>query len=165
LPLISAVLDREYQELLIEFPGVMPNDPYIFCLHNLIIEVAELNDRRKISEPFLNALIFENNQAMRKKAEPAFDMVMADRPDFTAIFTPLAFGDKKRYKPLQAADALAYDSNKQFTTFLHNPRAKVRRSLQEILSRVPPTGLHWPWPYKDLRRLFEDRYRKLTMGE
>ena len=164
-PLISAVYPADYGKLWGEFPGVMPPDPYIFCLYHLLIEAADLNRSRKTIEPFKISLIFENNEAMRKKAGETFDYVLKQKPELAHIFDGLAFADKQLYKPLQAADALAYDLNKEFTRQLRSPGSKMRKSLEAILESAPGRGVYWPWRYEDLRKVFEGRYRRLVEGK
>jgi hypothetical protein len=38
----------------------------------------------------------------------------------------ITFGDKRKHKPLQAADSLTYDFNKMFRLRIANPQAKLR---------------------------------------
>lgn len=160
-PLISSLYPGDYAKLLNEFPGVMPKDPYIFCLYHLMIEAYELNKRRKTAEPFRISLIFENNVAMEKKARRSFELVSRENPAYAEVFERITFGDKKALKPLQAADALAYDLNKDFTSRLRTPTAKTRKSLEAILERVPRRGVYWPWDYDNLRKIFETRYNRV----
>ena len=161
-PILSAVHPSDYQRLVEEFPGVMPEDPYIFCLYNVIIECAELNaDRKGGVYPFEISLIFEENQTMRKKAHEAFDFALADRPEFRPVIRSLVFKDKKKMKPLQAADALAYDLNKEFTRQLRTPNASMRPSLKAVLEKIELRGFSWAWDYPALRPVFERRYRRL----
>jgi hypothetical protein len=99
---------------------------------------------------------------MRKKANEAFEYVLSQAPNLIGVFDSLTFGDKKKYKPLQAADALAYDLNKDFTAHLNNPNAPTRKLLDAILQRVPRRGVYWPWEEKTLRPWFKSRYKRLT---
>ncbi len=119
----------------------------------------------RLVSPFQISLIFEINEAMRKHANEAFNLVLKHVPHYAEVLKDLSFGDKKRYKPLQAADALAYDLNKQFTSLLHEPNAQIRKSLRAMLETMSPFGMYWPWPYEDLRRLFSKRYRALVEGK
>ena len=164
-PLISAVYPVDYDKLWGEFPGVMPPDPYIFCLYHLLIEAADLNSSRKTIEPFRISLIFENDEDVRKKAGETFDHVLKRKPELAHIFGNLTFADKQLYQPLQAADALAYDLNKEFTRQLRSPGSKMRKSLEAILESAPGRGVYWPWRYEDLRKVFEGRYRRRVEGK
>ena len=155
-PLISAVHPEHYQSLVKEFPGAMPEDPYIFCFLQIMWEAIDLNRKRLVDDEFEITLVFEKNEEKKRKATAAFDYVRSRNHEFNKILKGgLSFADKKRYKPLQAADALAYDMNKEFTRELRRPHSPPRPSFPLLVSNLKFRGIFKPWSYEDLRKQFE----------
>lgn len=165
-PLLSVVRRDAYEKLLTEFPGAMPEDSYIFCIYNLILDSFHLGEsiRRNAKDNVKVSLNFEDNKAMRKKAEKAYWIALRDYSPMQRILSStVSYLPKKKFKPLQAADALAYDYGKEYSAKEKNPEAKMRRSLEAIIERVKPLGF-LPWTYERLKPLFEERFNKINSG-
>jgi hypothetical protein len=168
-PLVSAVHPEHYASLLREFPGVMPEDPYIFCFLQIMWEAIDLNRQRIVDDEFEFTLVFEENEEKRKKANAAFDYVCRRSAEFKKVLKGgISFLDKKRYKPLQAADALVYDLNKEYTRELRRPRSKPRPSFDLLVNNLKFRGLFTPWTYEHLRKQFEHAdksYKEIQMAK
>ena len=75
----------------------------------------------------------------------------------TYLDEAITFADKRKQKPLQAADTLAYDFNKMFRLRIADPQAKLRKSLDLIQKHCPFRGIEWSKDW--MERFFVKRTR------
>ncbi|MFB3815520.1 MAG: DUF3800 domain-containing protein [Terriglobales bacterium] len=167
-PLISVAKSRDYERLLREYPECMPEDPYIFCLYNIFIDAVHFAQQieHRLRDHVTISLHFEQNDEMEGKAKLAYRMARNDDPRMVELLAPsISYLAKRKYRPLQAADALAYDCSRYFAALDADPTANMRPSLQALLSRVPLKGFHWVWDYDKLKGLFCRKYEELLETE
>ena len=118
LPALEAAMSSQ--------PGLMATfgNPYTACFRLAARMIVDTVEKMGSNESL--AFVHENND-YQKEAQDAFDFVDRGR---TKHFGPmsLTYGAKADYVPLQAADVLAYESNKR----IRDPSKKMRRAMEAI---------------------------------
>jgi hypothetical protein len=135
---------------LLEFFG----SPYGLCFHCVVQQVIETAET--VGDNQSLAFIHETND-FQVEALQAFNEIKASRAKHRGGMT-IAFADKSRYVPLQAADVLAYEANKKG----RNPHGPTnRRSLEAIAGkdRINIRGfseINMPWLVSRLETMIEE---------
>ncbi len=142
-----------YHDMCAKYPdSQLPSDPYIFCLMNQFIECADIVDYCPLGTTV--HIILENNPQMRKYADAAYEHALRNRPRFKArLAAALSFRDKKKIKPLQSADLITYEMNKNFAARIADPHSHVRPALKRIEAMCTWRGI-W-WHGEKLERVFK----------
>lgn len=106
----GAVNVRDYDQYLPDWIKDDAQHPYTFCFQLLLqtlLPILEENLHPRLEADDQIAFFFDRQKQFEKRARLAFDRVKAIR-DARDRMGALAFVDKRRYIPLQAADLLAY---------------------------------------------------------
>lgn len=100
------------------WPKEYLGSPYGTCFQWLITSVLMEAALDRVREP---VAFFHEHNDFEGEARKAYNWAKENR-DYNEILAGLAFSDKKRYVPLQAADILAYEVGKR----LNNPSGNRR---------------------------------------
>ena len=103
------------------------DEPYIFCFQLVLDDI--LSELEKSGSNQAVAFVHEENE-YEAMAEAAFSSMKAQRSKHYGPMS-LTFGEKRAYTPLQAADVLAFETNKR----MRDPSKEGRRSFQTINAR------------------------------
>jgi len=134
---------QDLKEVLEPHPHLMRlfGNPYTACFRistRLIVDFIEDSGSNEML-----AFVHEQND-YQQEAIDAFNFVERNRNKHYGPMS-LTFGSKEKYVPLQAADVLAYESNKK----VRNPGGEWRRSL----AAMNPNGEHCLLLYYPKERL------------
>jgi len=135
--------------------------PYLFCAMQVLAGVVGWADKHSYSGKI--AYFFESGNKHEGVTHRAIDMVQSEAAGFSNLrFHSVTFGGKSDFRPLQAADILAYEWCKELRRL--NMSAEkfrpMRRSLESLLEQ-PHIQQHFG--PEDLREFFGggDRTRLL----
>ena len=94
-------------------------DPYHFCIYGLLslIRTKVLRDRASLPLPLF--FLFDNKPKFEGAALKLYRDYQQEYDPDEQIFGDLAFGSRKKYKPLQAADLLVGVINRRFEEMTH----------------------------------------------
>lgn len=142
IAIVSGLRGKDYDDLLSKYPEAsVPPDPYHFCMGNILSESCDIAQEVGASQV---EFVFDQNKETEAETHLAFEYAKKQVFRFKTYFgDTITFASKKKQRPLQAADSLAYDFNKMFRLRIADSKAKLRRSLSVIAENCPMRGLEW----------------------
>lgn len=147
----SAIVMESYRNLSDGVRDVI-GEPYMLCFQHAIVQAANLAKHFLLEDPSEDiAFIFERHPRWQIKANQMW-LKMIDQ-GFAKRYRmgTLTFACKEKFKPLQAADRLAYETYQHFT----NP---IRRPEWETLTACPT--IHGRYFNDDGFASFQEELRK-----
>lgn len=128
MPVGSILRLDEFRNLLKASREHLP-DPYYICMVNCIGIISAVVAHTGADKP---ALVFSEQAEFKSNALRLFDQVMRNF-QFARRVLPPAFSDMREVVPLQAADIVAYEMQKEYERLLYRPDNKARYGYFELL--------------------------------
>jgi len=130
-------------------------DPYYFCIYGVLSLIRSYAVQGKIALPLPLFFLFDNKPKFEGAALKLYREYQAAHDPDGKIFGDLAFGSRKKYKPLQIADLLVGVINRRFAEMIHKIQpdsSKMKKPLDLLTKR--PIATTFPMA-KDLKE-FKD---------
>lgn len=147
---VSCTVMADYEELTAEEQFAL-GSPHLFGAVNCLKLIRHWADEQKISDRFL--YVFESGAGIREKELRRAMNTMTDEQKEAYRVDSVAFMDKRKLSPLQAADILAFETRKEACRQLDSTNTrKMRESIKNL--HVP---LIDEWAFidkKDFREIF-----------
>jgi len=119
----------------------------------LMSEMAWWMNDQGVSYDEVIGCVFDRQKEFSEQALNLFDEIVDSQTWAGMRFDSLAFASKRRFPPLQAADALAFDSNLEFTRRLLGASEKPRTSFTVLTTNLDrstePSGNLWDKKYME----------------
>jgi hypothetical protein len=131
-----AVFEDDYDQALPDDLRALWKDPYYFCIYGMLSLVEGMERQTRISPPRPLYFLFEEKQkfagaALRMFTEFKEILEKTNSPN-ASLFGSAAFGPKKKFVPLQAADLLVGVINKRFREMVFNLPYKMEKPLDRL---------------------------------
>jgi Protein of unknown function (DUF3800) len=109
-------------------------DPYYFCIYGTLALIADSERlfRKELPKPLY--FLFDEKKKFSESALRLF-FAFKQQHNQTGIFGDAAFGSRKKYKPLQAADLLVWVVNRRFKEMVFKLPYKMRKPLDRLNRR------------------------------
>jgi hypothetical protein len=138
IPVSASVPIQLYKDIRQNY--AKPNSPYIFCVHQCLLQLEvwarENRDNRNVK------YVFERGSGFGNDLSGLFQHLMKDPiKKHRFRLASWQFGDKRMLTPLQAADLLAYESNKEMLNFIV-PGTDIRPIRKSALNLVKGNNMH-----------------------
>jgi hypothetical protein len=140
MPINLGVVIREFPDPEHEQVAPEAGHPYFVCERMFIAAVSLVMKRFPPEERVV--VIFDRQDQFDAHAETVFHEMMDERFEGSERFTSIQFDGKENHLPLQAADALAFDSYQEFLRRRDHPNQKPRPSY-EVLTKNPVIKPEW----------------------
>lgn len=124
-------------------------DPYYFCVYGTLslIRSKILRDRTSLPVPLF--FLFDNKRKFEGAALKLYREYQMEHDPKEKLFDGIAFGSRKKYKPLQTADLLVGVINHRFEEMTHgvqSQQSKMKKPMdllfkKEILITFPTAKL------------------------
>jgi len=113
-------------------------DPYHFCIYGILslIRTKVLKDRTSLPLPLF--FLFDNKPKFEGAALKLYREYQQEHDQNEQIFGDLAFGSRKKYKPLQTADLLVGVINRRFEEMTHGigpELSKMKKPLDLLFKK------------------------------
>jgi Protein of unknown function (DUF3800) len=146
IPFAAGVEFKSYDELFKPALSPNPEHPYYIAMKTLLSMVGiYLQDMRRLPSTEKAACIFERQSEFSSRAISAFNFGLSDKDwSVSGRFDSITFGSPEECIPLQAADALAYDTYRELSRLQYHPERRVRPSY-EVLTRNTCFGSPMLW--------------------
>lgn len=130
-PFYTGVILDDYQTVMRQYPDY--EHPYYACMKWVFSEIGLLMEMAGVPTTEIVASVFDRQKKFSEQALTLFDEMVEDKTwGFRERFDSIAFASKRRFKPLQAADALAYDAYREFNRRCFTPNQPQRRSFTAL---------------------------------
>jgi Protein of unknown function (DUF3800) len=106
-------------------------DPYYFCIYGVLELIAYAEKRLNKVLPKPLYFLFEERKKFAESALKLFS-IFKNRPQHAGLFGYAAFGPKKEFIPLQAADLLVGVVNRRFKEMKFNLPYKMEKPLDRL---------------------------------
>ena len=153
-PFYAGVVVEDYEQII--RPVMRPDDepPYYVCMKWVLAEVAFFMDHMHVPSSEIVACVFDRQKKFSEKALTMFDEMVEDETwERRERFDSIAFGSKRRFIPLQAADALAFDVYHEFNRRCFQPNKSPRPSFPVLTANEHPDlqfcGQLWDRPFME----------------
>jgi len=130
-PFYAGVVLDDYEAVVRRYPDY--EHPYYACMKWVFAEIGLLMEMAEVPTSEIVASVFDRQKKFSEQALTLFDNMVEDKTwSYGERFDSVAFASKRRFKPLQAADALAYDAYREFNRRCFNLNQPQRRSFTAL---------------------------------
>ncbi len=145
-PFYAGVVLDDYEAVMRQYPGY--EHPYYACIKWVFAEIGLLMEMAEVPTTELVASVFDRQKKFSEEALTLFDDMVEDKSwSYGERFDSIAFASKRRFKPLQAADALAYDAYREFNRRCYAPNEPQRKSFAVLTANrsteIQYSGVLW----------------------
>lgn len=154
-----AVNVKDYEEITREYPSSYTESPYTYAARNAVAMAGNWARGCGLTEP-LAYIIERSTKGYKKELRKGFEKVVEDEQlcRNMLIGTLTTDADKFQNLPLQAADAIAYETWKHMVNEQVNNNARSMRKSLISLSEVPQLLVYFD--KKTMRSINEDAKRQ-----
>jgi hypothetical protein len=140
---IGVVIPMEhYRDKMHELHQALIRDAYYVAYKHCLDHIAGLLSWDHASDVAEVATVFDNKKGFKGLANDIHDIVV-EKNGLGSVMSPPAFRDMRKYRPLQAADMVAYELFKEYDRRLHSPARPPRwgfKRLESIVRKSLPEG-------------------------
>jgi len=146
IPFNTGIIIKDYDALLRPVLSPNPEHPYYISMKILLSQMAvAMNHIREYPTHERIACVFDRQTEFGKRAVELFNMALEDKGwQGQRRYCPgISFVAKHDYIPLQPADALAYESYREFDRRYHYPKRSPRPPYAALTKHILIKDLIW----------------------
>lgn len=138
-PFNSAVNISDYEDFIQQNPGMRQelDHPYLICMQQCLVQISVLVEDIFLAPDNERILcIFDRQDRFSKKAMIIFNELL-ERREFRGRkrFDEIVFGSDRKHIPIQAADAIAFDTRQELISRYFKNEKKPRLSYAALTKR------------------------------
>jgi len=153
-PFNTAVNVSDYEDFIKQYPKMRHelDHPYLICMQQCLVQIAVLVESVFLAPDNERILcVFDRQDRFSRKATTIFNELL-ERREFRGRerFDEIVFGSDRKHIPIQAADAIAFDTRQELISRYFKDAAKPRPSYYALTKRRIFDEQFWD------RELFDD---------
>jgi len=151
IPFLVGLVLEDLDEPFRDAAGMDETSPYYLGMVSLLTQLGLWMSKMKYPQSEKVVCVFDRQNEFSKHAIRVFNKTLEQDWEGREHFSEIDFNSREKMIPLQAADALAYDSYREFCRRRYHPERPPRPSYALLSKGIPG----WIWDTEQMQKFIE----------